>query len=522
MVRYHQLVQNEKFVSNYDLKNKKIARNTLFLYFRMIFLMCVSLYTSRVVLEALGVSDYGIYNVVGGFVGMFALISSSLTGACSRFLNYEMGRNTEKRLQIVFSTPLTVHITLAVVIAIACESFGVWYVNNKMVIPLERITAANWVFQISMLNFCMNLVTIPFNAAIIAHEKMSTFAYVSIFEGISRLIICFIVMWTPTDHLITYALLYMLVQVCVMVMYQVYCHKRFQECHYKFVVDKPLVKQMFSYSGWHVIGNSASVLNRQGVDLVLNLFCGTVLNAAKGISNQVMNAVSSFANNFMLAMNPQITKSYAQGDYKYMLDLVFRGSRFSFYLLFFISFPIILNADFIIHIWLKKVPEYAVQLAQLSLISSMIISLSNPLVTAQNATGNVRNYQIVVGGLQLLNLPLCYVSLYYGYSPVSIMVIAIIVELFSLAARLLMIPIYIKVFFAFFYLKEVLLKVMVVTLVASVIPVFLYLNLKEGMISFIIVSFCCCVSTGISIIFIGCTKNEREILFNQVIKLLSK
>lgn len=502
--------------------NKRIAKNTLLLYFRMIFLMCVSLYTSRVVLEALGVSDYGIYNVVGGFVSMFALISSSLTGACSRFLNYEMGRGTEGRLNVVFSTSLTVHIALAIIIAIACESIGVWYVNNKMVIPAERLTAANWVFQISILNFCMNLITIPFNAAIISHEKMSTFAYVSIFEGIARLVICFIVICLPTDHLITYAILYMLVQVVVMTIYQTYCRRNYKECHYKFVIDKPLVKQMFSYSGWHVIGNSASVLNRQGVDLVLNLFYGTVLNAAKGISNQVMNAVSSFANNFMLAMNPQITKSYAQGDYQYMMSLVFRGSRYSYYLLFFLSLPIILNADFIIHLWLKNVPDYAVQLAQLSLMTAMITSLSNPLVTAQNATGKVRNYQIVVGGIQLLNLPLCFIVLYNGFSPISIMVVAIVVELVSLAARLFMIPFYIKAFSAITYIREVLFKVVIVTLIAAIVPTSLHLCINKGILSFTIVTLSCFVFTILSVVLVGCTNSERDLLRNQVKKLVEK
>ena len=501
-------------------KNKQIAKNTLFLYFRMLFIMCISLYTSRVILEALGVPDYGVYNVVGGFVAMFALISSSLTGACTRFLNFEMGKGTDSQLRMVFSTSLTVHIILACIIAVLCESFGVWYVNNKMVIPESRLIAANWVFQISVLNFCVNLITVPFNAAIIAHEKMSTFAYVSIFEGVSRLFICFLVMWTSFDHLIAYALLYMLVQVSVMIMYQVYCYRNFNECHYRFSIDKQLTKHMFSYSGWHIFGNSASILNRQGVDLVLNLFCGTILNAAKGISNQVMNAVASFASNFMIALNPQITKSYAKGDYEYMLSLLYRGSRFSYYLLFFLSFPILLNTDYIMHIWLKNVPEYAVQLAQLSLVASMIASLSNPLVTAQNATGNVRNYQIVVGGLQLCNLPLCYVALYMGFSPLSVMVVAIIVEILSLIARLIIIPIYIKSFSSVEYIRQVVLKILMVTIVASVIPLIFSKFLTEGFISFVLVSLVCCISSLLSILMIGCTKTEKQIIYNQLDRFL--
>lgn len=495
---------------------KTIAKNTLFLYFRMLFLMCISLYTSRVIIEALGVSDYGIYNVVGGFVSMFALISASLTSACSRFLNYEMGKGVKDRLIAVFSTSLTVHIILAIIIAVLCESFGVWYLNNRMVLPTERLTAANYVFQISVLNFCMNLITVPFNGAIIAHERMSTFAYVSLFEGIARLAICFLVMCLPADHLITYAFLYMLVQVGVMSVYQYYCRRNFDECCYRFFIDKPLVKQMFSYSGWHIIGNSSGILNRQGVDLILNYFCGTVLNAAKGISNQVMGAVTAFSNNFMIALNPQITKSYAQGDLQYMINLVFKGARFSYLLLFFLSLPIILNADYIMHLWLRHVPEYAVPLAQLSLVTAMIASLSNPLVVAQNATGNVRDYQIVVGGLQLLNLPLCYVALRMGLSPITIMVVAIIVELVSLVARLVMIPRYIREFSPFLYVREVLFKIVVVSVAASIIPLVLCSFLNKGFATFVIVSLTCCFSVLSFALLLGCTKSERKMIWGKI------
>ena len=506
-------------MSDNNSKNKKIAKNTLFLYFRMLFLMCISLYTSRIILEALGVSDYGIYNVVGGFVAMFTLISASLTSACSRFLNYEMGKGVKSRLEIVFSTSLTVHIILAIIIALLCESFGVWYLNNRMVIPEERLIAANWVFQISVLNFCINLITVPFNGAIIAHEKMSTFASVSIFEGVARLAICFLVITLSTDHLITYAFLYMLVQVSVMFVYQIYCRRNFEECCYKFIIDKPLVRQMFSYSGWHIIGNSSGILNRQGVDLILNYFCGTVLNAAKGISNQVMGAVAAFSNNFMIALNPQITKSYAQGDIQYMMSLVFKGARFSYLLLFFLSLPIILNADYVIHLWLKNVPDYAIPLAQLSLVTAMISSLSNSLVAAQNATGKVRDYQIVVGGLQLLNLPLCYVALSIGFSPISVMVVAIIVEVFSLIARLIMIPRYIKEFSPFQYIKEVVLKVIGVSITASIIPLLLCCFLREGFVSFVIISLTSFISTLFFVLFIGCTESERKMFYEKVISI---
>ena len=492
--------------------NKRIAKNTLFLYFRMLFLMCISLYTSRVVLEALGISDYGLYNVVGGFVSMFSLISAPLTSASSRFLNFAMGKGDEMHLKTVFSTSLIVHVILAVIIALLCESFGVWYLNNKMVIPEGRLTAAKWVFQISVLNFCINLTTVPYNGAIIAHEKMSTYAIVSVFEGLARLLICFIVMFSSGDHLILYALLFMSVQVCVMIIYQIYCRRYFEECHVVFVIDKLLIKQMFSYSGWHIIGNSSAVLNRQGVDLVLNYFCGTLLNAARGISNQVMGAVSAFANNFMVAVNPQITKSYAQGEYQYMLSLIFRGARYSYYLLLVLSMPIILNTDYIMHIWLKTIPDYAVPMAQLSLISAMIASLSNPLVAAQNATGQVKYYQIVVGGLQLLNLPLCYVALYLKFSPVSIVVISIIVEIISLMARLIMIPHYIRSFSSVSFIREVVFKAFLVTFSASILPSVMRIILGEDLLSFVIVSSLSILSTLFSVFILGMQKDERELV----------
>ncbi len=499
---------------------KRIAKNTILLYFRMLFLMCISLYTSRVILDVLGVVDYGIYNVVGGFVSMFALISAALTSACSRFLNFEMGRGADNRLQPVFSTSLLIHIALAVIIAILCESVGVWYLNSKMVIPVERMSAANWVFQISIFNFCLNLITVPFNAAIIAHEKMSIYAYVSIVEGILRLLICYLVYVSSFDRLITYAFLYMLIQFCVMSYCRFYCRRHFSECHLQVVFDRELIKQMFSYSGWHLFGNSASILNRQGVDLVLNYFCGPVLNAAKGVSNQVANAVTSFANNFMTALNPQITQSYARRDFDYMFSLVFRGSKFSFFLLYFLSLPIIINADFIIHLWLKEVPDYAIALAQLALVSSMITSISNPLVTSQNATGNVRNYQIIVGGLQLLNLPTCFIVLKFGVSPLSVMVVAISFEICCLIARLLIIPQYLPQFSSKSFVDKVMVRIILVAVSSAVLPIIMFVIMPTGFLQLIIVTSLCLVSSGLSILFMGCTKQERLLLISATKKFL--
>lgn len=495
--------------------NKRIAKNTLLLYFRMLFLMLISLYTSRVILEALGVTDYGIYNVVGGFVSMFALVSSALTGACSRFLTFELGNEDSERQNIVFSTAVTIQWGLAILVAILSEVIGVWYVNNIMVLPPERLTAANWCFQFSVFNFCMNLITVPYNASIIAHERMKTFAYIGLFQGIVQLGISFLVYFEPFDRLVFYALLLMILQFTIRYMYQLYCRRQFSECHYKFVIDKPLLKHMFSYSLWHLIGNGAAILKNHGVNLVLNLIYGPAVNAARGIANQVDHAVGRFVGNFMMAMNPQITKSYAKGDTSYMFRLVNDGARYSFYLLLLLSLPIIINADFILSLWLKEVPPYAVKFSQLTLVAMLIASLSKPLITAQNATGNVRNYQIVVGGVELLNLPLSYLCLYLGMDPTSVVFVTIIVNILSLSARLFMLPQTLKGFQPLVFCRIVILRCFAVTVLASSLPMAFSTIQSNEIIGFIINVMICFLFTALSVFYFGCSSTERTFILSK-------
>ena len=509
-------------MSKSRINNKRIARNTLFLYFRMLFLMLILLYTSRVILSALGVTDYGIYNVVGGFVSMFALISAALTSACSRFLNYEMGKGDMERQKVVFSTALTIQWTLAIIVAVLAEVIGVWYVNNKMVLPADRLVAANWCFQFSVFNFCMNLITVPYNASIIAHERMKAFAYVSIYQGLATLGISFGVFYSPIDRLVFYAFLLLVVQFSVRYAYQVYCRRYFEECHYIRVFDRPLLKHMLSYSVWHLIGNGSAVLKAHGVNLVLNFFFGPTVNAARGLANHVDGAVNQFASNFMMAMNPQITQSYSRGNLRDMFQLVNRGSRFSFYLLFILALPVIINADYILHIWLKEVPAHTVAFVQLTLISMMITSVSKSLITAQNATGDVRNYQLVVGGILLLNLPLSYLFLYFGMMPEIVVVIAIVVETLAFLARMYMLPFTIKDFKPLLFIRDVILKCLVVTLLAVPIPALLYIYLPENFYTFVLNVCVCILSSVIVVYFIGCNANERAIIVSAVNRIKNK
>ena len=375
--------------------NKRIAKNTLLLYFRMLFLMLVSLYTSRVVLNALGVEDFGIYNVVGGVVAMFTMLSGSLSAAITRFITYELGTGNQENLKKIFSSAVTIQIGLAVVIILLAEAGGVWFLNVKMNIPEARMIAANWVFQFSILTFAINLISVPYNASIIAHERMSAFAYISILEAIGKLAIAYLITVSPIDRLIFYALLMCVVALLIRLVYGYYCKKHFAECTYHFLWNKNLLKRMFGFAGWNFIGASSAVLRDQGGNVVINLFCGPAVNAARGIAFQVNTAVHGFVTNFMTALNPQITKSYASGDREYMMTLIFQGARLSFYMLLVLSLPILVNTHYILALWLKIVPEHTVLFVQLILLFGLSESISNPLITAMLATGKIRNYQII-------------------------------------------------------------------------------------------------------------------------------
>ena len=339
-------------MSNTTENNKRIAKNTLLLYFRMLFLMAVSLYTSRVVLNALGVEDFGIYNVVGGVVAMFSVLSGSLSTAISRFITYELGKGNKENLNKIFSSAVTIQFGLAGIIILLAETIGIWFLNIKMNIPEVRMEAANWVFQFSILTFAINLISVPYNASIIAHEKMSAFAYISILEAVGKLTIAYLITISPIDKLIFYAILMCAVALVVRLTYGNYCKRHFSECTYHFSWDKLLLKQMFGFAGWNFIGASSAILRDQGGNVVINLFCGPTVNAARGIAFQVNNAVNQFVTNFMTALNPQITKSYASGDKEYMMTLIFQGARLSFYMLFLLSLPILVNTHYLslIHI----------------------------------------------------------------------------------------------------------------------------------------------------------------------------
>ncbi len=402
---------------NQSANRTKIAKNTMMLYIRMFFLMAVNLYTSRVILQALGVENYGVYNAVAGFIAMFSMVSSSFSSAISRFITFVLGQDDKEKLKKVFSTAIIIQLSLAVIVVALVEAVGVWFLNTHMTIPVGREVAANWVLQFALITFILNLWSTPYNAAIIAHERMGAFAYIGLFEGCAYLSIAFMVKYSPFDRLIVYGALMCLVSFVIRMIYNIYCKKHFDECLFKWVFDKELFKEMFSFAGWNFIGSISGLLRDQGINILFNIFNGPAINAARGLATQVQTAVTKFSNNFYVAVQPQITKSYAGNNVNESHDLVLRSSRLAFFLLTAMIVPLVTETEFVLKFWLKEVPEHTVAFTQIILMCTLVDSFSSPLVYLMLATGNIKRYQIVVGLFNLFNFPVAYLILYFGGCP---------------------------------------------------------------------------------------------------------
>ena len=492
------------------------------LYFRMLLTMGVSLYTVRAVLDTLGVVDYGIYNVVGGIVTMFSFLSGTMASASQRFFAFELGRKNYGQLKKTFSMTMTIYTMLAVLILVLAETAGLWFLNTKMSIPPERMNAAWWIYQFALLSFMITMFTTPYNASIIAHERMNVYAWVSIVEVILRLGIVYILSVFSFDKLKLYAVLMFAVTAVVAFIYQTYCRKKFEECRFSFYWNKPLFKEIVSYTGWNLFGNLSVVFNNQGVGVVLNMFFGPLVNAAQVIAIQVSTAIGQFVQNFMTAVRPQIIKYYAGGEKDSMMQLVFQSSKYSFLLHFILTMPILLETNFIFTIWLKEVPKYVVLFTRLIVVATLIDSLSYPLMTAAQATGKVKKYQSTVGGMLLLNLPGSYLFLKFGhFSPQIVFYVAIVNSVICLFLRLLLLRKMVSLSVRSF-LYRVLLPLLSVIVVAYVVPFFLLQELDAGFLRFFIVALAGLLTSVISIYGIALSKNERKIVLQTVRNLKTK
>lgn len=499
-----------------SVNNKRIAKNTLLLYVRTLFVMVVSLYTSRVVLNTLGVSDYGIYNVVGGVVTMFGFINSSMTSATQRYITYTLGKGNIAQLQKVFCTALQIHVFISVLIIVLGETVGLWFMYTQMQIPESRMDAAFWVLQCSIISTAIMIISVPYNADIIAHEKMSAFAYISILEVMLKLAVVFLLLVFSYDKLILYAFLILMVQLLIRFCYSYYCNRHFEESKYHHIWDKALFKEMTGFAGWSMFGNLSGVLFGQGLNMLLNVFFGPVVNAARAVSVQVQGAIQQFVGNFQMALNPQITKTYATGKMDDMHKLMYRSARFSFYLLFFLSLPVLFETEFILTVWLKNVPENATIFLRIMICISLIYTLSNPLMVANQATGKVKRYQAICGSILLMILPVSYVCLKLGCPAYSVFIVHFVMEFIAQLARMIILRPLIGIQVSD-YIKNIYIKVLSVTGLSVVVPLIIYLNMTDSVLRLFTVCIMCILSVGTVAYTVGLSSNERCFVKTKII-----
>jgi len=495
-------------------KYKRMAKNAGMLYFRMLLTMAVALYTSRVILQTLGVEDYGIYNVVAGFVTMLGFLNSAMSSATQRFLAFELGKSDTKDVRGIFSMSINIHVLIALFVFVLGETVGLWFVRTQLTIPIDRMIAAEWVFHLALLSFMITIISVPYNALIIAHERMKVFAWVSILDVTLKLLIVFMLSWFGMDKLVLYGLLSLSVVFVIAMVYRVYCKNKFAESRFRLYWDKRLFHTMLSYTGWNLWGNIAAVMSGQGVNVLLNIFFGPTVNAARAIAMQVSGALNSFVQNLQVAINPQIIKSYAAQDMAYMHKLVCYGAKYNFFLLFLLSMPVLINTETILQVWLGVVPEYTSIFVQLIIVNILIDCISAPLMTSAQATGKIKLYQTIVGGLLLLNLPFSYIVLKMGYEPYKVICIGILLSILALIARLIILK-YLVYLPVIEYLKGVIGRAALVAITVTTTYYFLLRRLLENTNIFL-ESFLISIYILLIILFFGLSKVEQGFILNAI------
>lgn len=417
--------------------NRRIAKNTIALYVRMVIAMLVSLYTSRVVLQTLGVDDFGTYGVVGGIVTLFAFINNTLVGSIQRFLNFEIGKNNSAGVTKVFSNGFHVQVIFAAIIVLLGETIGLYYLNHYINVPEGRMYAANWVYQFAIITTVLRIIRSPFNASMIAYERMTVFAVIGIVDVTMKLAIVYMLLISPFDKLITYAALGAIVSLGITLYYVYYNNTRFKDCIIQRNIEKPLLKKMISFSGWSIFGSASLLATFQGVDLIINYFHGVAVNAALTIANQVYGAAYSLTSNFQTAFNPQITKTYAKGDMNVLYDLVYRTSRYSFFLVIICAIPLLFECNGLLTLWLGKVPHYTKEFCDFMVLICLIDALSGPLWMTAYATGNIKVYQIIISCILFLNFPITAACMAIGLSPVWAIIVRLLVAIAGFTYRII-------------------------------------------------------------------------------------
>lgn len=473
--------------------------------------MFVSLFTSRVILNSLGVVDYGLNNVIAGVTGLFTFLNGSLSASTSRFLTFELGTGNSADLRKVFQTALNIHSGFAVVVIILCETAGLWIVNHVLNIPEDRLFACNVIYQYVIITAILSVTQVPLNAMIISHERMNVYAYLGISDAVLKLGIAYIIFISPYDKLITLGSLHLLISVGMYLFYHIYCKRHFSEYSFSIKTDKPTFKKMIGFSTWSLLGSSATMLKNQGINILINIFFGPVVNAANAIAYQVNHAITSFSQNFTVALNPQIIKSYAAGERGQMKQLIFRGGKFSFFLFLFFFIPVFLETEYILTLWLSNVPEYTINFVRLILVLSLIESFSFTIGTALKATGNIKYVQIVVSFIILLNFPLTFLFYNLGYAPSITLIISSILSLAALLSRLHFLKMYLDIQIIE-YMQKVFLPCFLVSCFSFGFVIIGHILIPSGLIKLIII-FISSIIFNTAFVFIwGLTNHERAVI----------
>ena len=499
----------------------RVMRNTALLYFRMALMMCINLYTSRVVLQVLGVEDYGIFYVVWGIAYILNFINSSMTASTQRFLNFELGTGNKQRLREIFITSVHIHFILSLLLVLLCETGGVWFLTEKMVIPDERRMAAMWCFQLSIVTAVAEVMSCPYQSVIIAREKMSAFAYISILDAFLKLAIVGMLLLTGYDRLIVYAILYTCEKLLIRLVYNIYCKRHFEESRYQWFYEKGLFRKMLSFAGWSMLGNLSYVLNSQGLNMLLNVFFGPIVNAAQAAASQAKNAVYQFSRNFQIAINPQITKSYAAEQLHEMHLLIFRGSRLTFCLLLILCLPLMVEAPMVLGLWLKEVPEGTADFLILLLVVLIVQQMSSPLIAAIQATGEIKKFQIISGGLMILVVPVAYVVLKMGGAPWTVFATYLLISILAYIATIRIVLPQIQMSVKD-YALHVLKPCLFVLLLSLIVPAIMMQLTDTGIWLSLLTIAITVISTGVLCYTIGLDKDIRVMIKEKVYKIIKK
>lgn len=508
-------------MENVAQNNKRIARNTALLYVRMFITLAVALYTSRIVLEKLGVVDFGINNVVAGMVSMFTFLNGTLASGTQRFITFALGEGDKRKLSVTFSTTLIIHFLLSVIIGLAILIGGLYFLDGRLVIPSERMEAAYWVFYCSVITVVLNITQVPYMASIIAHEDMGVYAYMSIFDAVAKLGVAYALVITDYDRLKVYAVLLALVQLCDMTFYRLYCVKKYKECRFRPCFDKPLAKNILGFSGWNIFGGTASLFNNQGFNMLLNVFYGPVLNAARGISNQVNGVASQFVNNFQTAVNPQIVKYYAKGETDEMNHLIYNNARFSGLMVLYIIVPLMAELPFVLGIWLGKYPEETVFLTRIILLQTLITSMTRSVVMGIHAVGKMKTVNLLAGTALLLSLPISYILMRYGVSLNIVMTVTLLPWLAETFIELTLMKKYVGLSRLNFY-KQSYGAVIFIGITMAIPLAIVCSKMEQGWLRFILNMMVSAVWGGFLIFRFGITPHMRKAVVNKVRNIIKK